>query len=107
MPVSTLGETHTRGYDTLILMALGLKGYLLSTSGELRRIHDLEALIQDAVATEADFATFLPACQKITEYYTERRYPFVGVSALTEAELRASLAEAEQLLALVRDKIRR
>lgn len=45
-----------------------LKGYLLSQAWSLRRIHDLEILIQEAISRDIDFAPFLNTCQQITEY---------------------------------------
>lgn len=82
-----------------------LKGYLLSTGWHLKRIHDLETLVQEPAKHDSVFEKFLPACQKITEYYVETRYPFAGASLLTEDEVRVSFAEAKQLLAIIRDKI--
>ena len=58
-----------------------LKGYLLSQAWSLRRIHDLEILIQEAISRDIDFGPFLSTCQQITEYYIESRYP-VGVTTV-------------------------
>jgi HEPN domain-containing protein len=60
-----------------------LKGYLLSQSWPLRRIHDLEVLIQEAITRDNDFSPFLSSCQKITEYYIESRYPLGIYTTLT------------------------
>jgi HEPN domain-containing protein len=81
-----------------------LKGYLLSTGWSFERIHDLEALIEEASARDAEFAPFLATCQRITEYYIEGRYPIGLPSALTHNEVVASLEDARQLAALVREK---
>ncbi len=82
-----------------------LKGYLLSRGWSLRRIHDLEVLIQEAMARDAEFAPFLAPCQRITEYYVETRYP-TGISTkfLREA-LEADLATARALVALIHGKL--
>ena len=68
-----------------------LKGFLLSTGWSLRRIHDLELLLQQAIAQDADFAPFLAACQRITEYYIEARYPIGVTTPLQRAALQADL----------------
>jgi HEPN domain-containing protein len=56
-----------------------LKGYLLATGWELRRIHDLEILLREVIDLDTEFTAFLPACQRITEYYIESRYP-IGIA---------------------------
>ena len=82
-----------------------LKGYLLSTDWSLERVHDLETLAEEAIVRDRDFASFLAACQHITEYYIESRYPLGLTSALTREEIAASLEIARQLGALVRRKV--
>ncbi|MFQ6101410.1 MAG: HEPN domain-containing protein [Anaerolineae bacterium] len=82
-----------------------LKGYLLSTGWSFERIHDLEALLGEASARDEEFAPFLAACQRITEYYIEGRYPIGLSSALTRDEVTASLEDARRLATLVREKV--
>jgi HEPN domain-containing protein len=82
-----------------------LKGYLLSTGWSLERVHDLETLIEDASTHDAEFTPFLTACQRITEYYIEGRYPIGVSSALTRDEVTASLEDARRLATLVRKKV--
>ncbi len=82
-----------------------LKGFLLSTGWSLRRIHDLEVLLQQAIAQDTDFAPFLAACQRITEYYIEARYP-IGVTTLFQrSALLTDLDTTRDLIALIRRKV--
>ncbi len=60
-----------------------LKGYLLSQGWELRRIHNLDTLLNEAIIYEPSLEEFRLPCQKITEYYVEERYPLVVSSELT------------------------
>ncbi|MGB9633134.1 MAG: HEPN domain-containing protein [Chloroflexaceae bacterium] len=83
-----------------------LKGFLLAWGWPLRRVHDVELLIQEAIARDADFGPFLALCQKITEYYIETRYP-VGVSSSFESQvLEAELNTAYTLVQLIRSKVK-
>lgn len=82
-----------------------LKGYLLSTGWPLRRIHDLETLIQEAIARDGDFAPFLAACQEITEYYIETRYPMGVHTSLQRETLEANLETTRDLIALICRKV--
>ena len=82
-----------------------LKGFLLSVGWPLRRIHDLEILLQEAIARDADFVRFLAACQRITEYYIEARYPIGVTTPLQRAALEADLRMTRDLIALIRQKV--
>jgi len=79
-----------------------LKGYLLAHGWKLRRVHDLDVLLNEAVRFEPSLEEFRDPCRKITQYYLEDRYPYIVVSELTEAELRESLSAAEDIIALLR-----
>jgi HEPN domain-containing protein len=82
-----------------------LKGFLLSKGWELKRIHDLEGLLNEAIARDPSFERFRAACQKMTEYYVEERYPWLVGSELTEGEIRESLAAAENIIARIKELV--
>jgi len=81
-----------------------LKGYLLAIGWELKKTHDLELLISEVIARDKDFQSFLEVCRRLTEYYTETRYPPIVYSDLTPEEVTSSLREAELLIDLIRRK---
>ena len=78
-----------------------LKDYLLSTGWALKKTHDLEQLITEAISRDADFRPFLEVCRQLTEHYTETRYPPIVNSDLTPEEVEASLQHAERLIELI------
>ena len=82
-----------------------LKGYLLARGWEMRRIHDLELLVQEAISRYPDFAGFLSPCQRITEYYLESRYPIGLATEYAADELASDIATMRQLVALIRQKV--
>ncbi len=81
-----------------------LKGFLLSTGWPLRRIHDLEVLVQEAIARDANFAPFLSTSQTITEYYIETRYPIGVQTPLQPVFLQKQLNTVRALIAIIRQK---
>ena len=83
-----------------------LKAYLLSKGWKLRRIHDLEALLDDAIAYDSSLDQFRNACQKITNYYVVERYPLTVEAEFTLDEVRTSLEAAGQLIEKLRRGIR-
>jgi HEPN domain-containing protein len=83
-----------------------LKAFLLSKGWKLRRIHDLEALLDDAMVHDPSLDQFRDACQKITNYYVVERYPLAVETEFTEEEIRASLEAAGRLIEKIRKGMR-
>ena len=83
-----------------------LKAFLLSKGWKLRRIHDLEALLDDAIGHDPSLDQFRKICQKITNYYVVERYPLSVGAGLTEEEVRASLEDAQGLIEKIREEMR-
>lgn len=74
-----------------------LKGFLLYQGWTLRKTHNLETLINEAINYEASFEKFRESCIKITQYYFESRYPQTAPSELTRKEMDQSLKAVEKL----------
>ncbi|MEW6003544.1 MAG: HEPN domain-containing protein [Nitrospirota bacterium] len=73
-----------------------LKSYLLSRGWKLKRIHDLEELLDEATKHNPKFETFRKTCQKVTGYYLIDRYPFV-TEAPPLKEIQTALREGEKI----------
>ena len=61
-------------------------------------------LLSDLIKFEPDFAEFMPACVKISAYYSDVRYSLRLSSALTRAEVEESLAQGEALIARLKSR---
>ncbi len=97
-----LGDLDGAGFNLQQAVEKYLKGYLLAQGWELRRIHDLETLVNEAIIYDPSFEEFRAACQKITQFYIEERYPFTVSSELSEEEIKESLAITERLIEKIR-----
>ncbi len=75
-----------------------LKGYLIAKGWPLKRIHDLEDLLDYAVDYDESLETFRSLCQEITEYYIEERYPLSLSSGLTVKEVRMKISRAKEFV---------
>lgn len=82
-----------------------LKAFLLSKGWALERIHDLEALLNAALAYDPSLEQFRAACQKITGFYLVERYPFITEAGLTEDDVRNSLKEVKKLVEKLRAEV--
>jgi len=74
------------------------KGFFLSKGWRLKRIHDLEVLLNDALKYEITLEPFRSLCQKISGYYILDRYPLPFAITLTKKEVRVSMNETEKLI---------
>lgn len=81
------------------------KAFLLSRGWQLRRTHDLEALLDSATAYDASLEKFRLACEKITSFYVAERYPFVVGGGLTKEDIRAPLEQVQGLVERLRTQI--
>lgn len=82
-----------------------LKAFLLSQGWQLRRIHDLVALLDDARAYDDSLEKFRAVCQKVSAFYSMERYPLLTETGLTEEDVRIALDEIKALVERVRGKI--
>ena len=80
------------------------KGYLLSSGWKLRKIHDLEILLNDIIRFDSSFEEFRASCQKITQYYLEERYPASIVSELSEDEITKAMKTAKKIILRIKRK---
>jgi HEPN domain-containing protein len=82
-----------------------LKAFLLSQGWRLRKIHDLGALLDDAVIYDASLEEFRSVCQKISAFYFVDRYPYVVETGITEEDVRTSLEQVKGLIERLRRKV--
>lgn len=80
-----------------------LKGYLLSKGWELKRVHDLEFLLDEAVKHNPELEHFRETCQEVTGYYLVDRYP-VPEEAPKKEDLKAALLKAKKLIKILKTK---
>jgi HEPN domain-containing protein len=83
-----------------------LKGFLLSKGWELRRIHELEVLLNEAIVYEPSFEQFRDVCLLITDFYTEERYPFINSSELSSAEIQSALEATKRMIRLIGELVK-
>lgn len=76
----------------------GLKGFLLASGKPVRRIHDLEELLDEAIEARPGLERFRDLCTRATAFHALLRYPSLPHEPLDEDQLEALVAAATTLL---------
>ncbi len=92
------GDLNGAGFNIQQAVEKYIRGYLLSKGWELRRIHNLDILLNYAIDHEPLLEEYRRDCIKITHYYVEDRYPFTAASVLTSEEIEESLQVAKKFI---------
>lgn len=94
-----LEDPEGAGYNLQQAVEKYMKGFLLSKGWQLKRVHDLELLLNDASKYESTLEEFRDLCQKITDYHLLNRYPLPTSITLTTRQVQSSIAQARKFIA--------
>jgi len=75
-----------------------LKGWMLDRRWPLRRTHEVERLLDEAMTFDPSLQQFRGLGQRLSAYYLVDRYPPAGLAGPTEAQMTTDIAEARQLV---------
>jgi len=78
-----------------------LKGYLLGKGWELRRTHDLEIFLNEAMVHDSRFEKHLDYCIMIREFYVQERYPFIRSPPPPRSELESAVEAIREMVLLI------
>ncbi|MFQ5676802.1 MAG: HEPN domain-containing protein [bacterium] len=98
-------------YHTICFLCQGsaekyLKAFLISKGWELKKIHDLTDLLNDAAEYDEDFKELLPLAKILNQYITEGRYPGdLPFESISEKDAIEAIEAAEAIEKLVLSKI--
>lgn len=93
-----VGDPEGAGFHLQQAVEKYLKAFLLSQGWQLRRIHSLDALLDDTLHHDSLLEDYRAVCQKITAYYFLERYPVALDVSLTVEEVRTSKDQAGPLI---------
>lgn len=79
-----------------------LKGFLLSRGWRLKKIHDLEMLLDDATTFDHALEQFRPLLQQVSGYYLIERYPGFDQEGATEDDVTRAYRQAKRLVRRLR-----
>jgi len=94
-----LNEDDAKGAGFHLQQALEkyLKGFLLAKGWRIKRTHELETPLVEAVKYDSSLKAFRKLCEKISTYYFSERYPKSLDSDTTTEEVEQDMSKADQL----------
>ncbi len=75
-----------------------LKAFMIKHGWTLRKIHELDALLDDAAKSNPNLENFRDLCERVSGYYFADRYPPLGVIELTCEDIKKELKEVRKLI---------
>jgi len=75
-----------------------LKAFLLQKGWKLKKIHELDALLDDAVEFNSNLTSFYPLCERVSGYYFTERYPMLIEKGLTCEDIERDIKEAKEFI---------
>jgi HEPN domain-containing protein/predicted nucleotidyltransferase len=99
-------DVYDAAYHLQQAIEKGLKAFLLGQGWQLERTHDLPYLLQRAMAHLPALSAYQELCRRANQFIGAR-YPGVLSPAPTAEELNEWLKQAQQLLTLVAEALRR
>lgn len=82
-----------------------LKAFLLSKGWQLKRIHDLEPLLNEALKHDLSFEQYREVLQRISGFYFIERYPLILDAGLTEEDIREAFVQVHGLIDSIRTQM--
>jgi HEPN domain-containing protein len=99
------GDTEDAAFHLQQSVEKCLKAYLLFKGWKLKKIHDLEALLDETVKYDKSLEQFRGLCQQVTGYYLIERYPMVGESPSSE-EIAGAYKHTNKLMKKIRNVVK-
>ncbi|MEK6808967.1 MAG: HEPN domain-containing protein [Nanoarchaeota archaeon] len=75
-----------------------LKGFLIYKGLDLKKIHDIELLLTEAMNFDDEFQKYLDFGRKLTAFYYEERYPPGPIAFYPKEEIGDIMEVAEEII---------
>lgn len=92
------GDLPVAGFFLQQSLEKYLKAFLIKHGWELKKIHELDALLDEAVKYKSDLKVFYDLCEKVSGYYLAERYPPFDDLGLTSKVLEKDMEEAKSFI---------
>jgi len=83
-----------------------LKGFLIYKGWGLKKIHDIELLITEAMSFDDEFQKYLDPGRELTAFYYEEQYPPGPITSYSKEEIKEILEVAEEIIDKLKEGIK-
>ena len=92
------GDIEAAGYFLQQSLEKFLKAFILQSNGKLKKIHELDALLDESVQYNSELSTFYPLCERVSGYYITQRYPKLIDDILDYEDIKNDIILATELV---------
>lgn len=75
-----------------------LKAFLIQRGWQLKKIHELDALLDEVMKFLPELSSFKELCARVSPYYLADRYPPFGSLGVTAEDIEKDLEDANKLI---------
>jgi len=83
-----------------------LKSFIVAHNLEFKKIHDLGELLRICKEKEPSFSSLSPACEFLTDFYIETRYPVPWPTKVSRKEAEKARMYTEDIRGFVRKSLK-
>jgi HEPN domain-containing protein len=91
-------DAEAAGYFLQQSLEKYLKAFLLEKGWKLRKIHELDALLDEAVKHNEDLESYRDLCERVSGYYFTDRYPVLVDTGLTCEDIEKDVEKAKRFI---------
>ena len=91
-------DAEAAGYFLQQSLEKYLKAFLLEKGWKLQKIHELDALLDEAVKHNEDLESYRDLCERVSGYYFTDRYPALVDTGLTCEDIEKDLEKAKRFI---------
>jgi len=91
-------DAEAAGYFLQQSLEKYLKAFLLEKGWKLKKIHELDTLLDEAVKYNPNLESFRDLCERVAGYYFIERYPALVEAGLSCEEIERDVTEAEKFI---------
>ena len=100
--VEFLLKAHDTGFFLQQSVEKFLKAFLISKGWKLKRIYDLEPLLNEGLLFDASLEAYRFVLQKISGFYFIELYPIILDTGITEEDIKQAFTEVKGLIEKIR-----
>lgn len=99
-------DAEAAGYFLQQSLEKYLKAFLLQKGCSLKKIHELDALLDEGIKYNSELTSFYPLCERVSGYYFAERYPRLIEEGLICEDIEKDIKEAKGFIQMMFPKER-